>query len=140
MIRLLGMRLMTRLLLVVCSLSLVSILFLSRCGLSTLEPENQEDGEGQAAAQAELPGNVVSLIPNLTHSKFRVSSQEILTHTHTHARTPTRPTENKSPEKKFVPGNVKRCGSRFYLGMCRRELRPGLSDIPVENKRRASRR
>ncbi|KAI4460260.1 chondroitin synthase [Holotrichia oblita] len=47
---------MTRLLLVVCSLSLVSILFLSRCGLNTLEPE-QEDGEGQAAAQAELPGS-----------------------------------------------------------------------------------
>lgn len=58
MIRLLGMRLMTRLLLIVCSLSLISILFLSRCGLNTLEPETEE----QDAAQAELPGNVISLI------------------------------------------------------------------------------
>ncbi|KYB24857.1 hypothetical protein TcasGA2_TC031393 [Tribolium castaneum] len=37
MMRLLGMRLVTRLLLLVCSLSLISLLFLSRCGLSGLE-------------------------------------------------------------------------------------------------------
>ncbi|GJQ87220.1 hypothetical protein Trydic_g8449, partial [Trypoxylus dichotomus] len=68
MIRLLGMRLMTRLLLVVCSLSLISILFLSRCGLNTLEPESDEQ-EGQAGAaaavavaQGELPGNAIPLI------------------------------------------------------------------------------
>ncbi|KAJ3641293.1 hypothetical protein Zmor_027805 [Zophobas morio] len=37
MMRLLGMRLVTRLLLLVCSLSLISLLFLSRCGLSGLD-------------------------------------------------------------------------------------------------------
>lgn len=72
MIRLLGMRLMTRLLLVVCSLSLVSILFLSRCGLNTLEPETEE--QEAAPAQAELPGNVTPLISPDT---FRFSSAQI---------------------------------------------------------------
>ncbi|KAF5284864.1 hypothetical protein FQA39_LY16936 [Lamprigera yunnana] len=55
MVRLLGMRLLTRLLLLVCSLSLVSLLFLSRCGLNNLEPEI-EDQETQAA----LPGSRIS--------------------------------------------------------------------------------
>lgn len=41
MLRLLGMRLLTRLLLLVCSLSLLSILLLSRCGLS-IEPNEPE--------------------------------------------------------------------------------------------------
>lgn len=72
MIRLLGMRLMTRLLLVVCSLSLISILFLSRCGLNTLEPETEEQDGGQA--QSELAGNAISLIlsynPSVSSSDF----------------------------------------------------------------------
>ena len=47
MLRALGMRLLTRLLLLVCSLSLVSLLFLSRCGLN-IEPEVQlEPGTGK---------------------------------------------------------------------------------------------
>jgi hypothetical protein len=49
MLRALGMRLLTRLLLLVCSLSLVSLLFLSRCGLN-VEPEVQlEPGTGKYA-------------------------------------------------------------------------------------------
>lgn len=52
MVRLLGMRLLTRLLLLVCSLSLISLLFLSRCGLNNLEPESEEQD-----TQAALPGN-----------------------------------------------------------------------------------
>lgn len=51
MVRLLGMRLLTRLLLLVCSLSLISLLFLSRCGLNNLEPESEEQ-----ETQAALPG------------------------------------------------------------------------------------
>ena len=47
MLQALGMRLLTRLLLLVCSLSLVSLLFLSRCGLN-VEPEVQlEPGTGK---------------------------------------------------------------------------------------------
>lgn len=52
MVRLLGMRLLTRLLLLVCSLSLISLLFLSRCGLNNLEPETEEQD-----TQAAVPGN-----------------------------------------------------------------------------------
>ncbi|KAK4883316.1 hypothetical protein RN001_006635, partial [Aquatica leii] len=52
MVRLLGMRLLTRLLLLVCSLSLISLLFLSRCGLSSLEPDIEEQ-----ETQAALPGS-----------------------------------------------------------------------------------
>jgi len=49
MLRALGMRLLTRLLLLVCSLSLVSLLFLSRCGLN-VDPEVQlEPGTGKYA-------------------------------------------------------------------------------------------
>ena len=55
MFRVLGMRLMTRILLLVCSLSLVSILFLSRCGLNNLEPETEEQD-----TQVALPGNGIS--------------------------------------------------------------------------------
>jgi hypothetical protein len=47
------MRLLTRLLLLVCSLSLVSLLFLSRCGLN-VEPEVQLDpGTGKYSATVE---------------------------------------------------------------------------------------
>jgi hypothetical protein len=49
MLRALGMRLLTRLLLLVCSLSLVSLFFLSRCGLN-VDPEVQlEPGTGKYA-------------------------------------------------------------------------------------------
>jgi len=49
MLRTLGMRLLTRLLLLVCSLSLVSLFFLSRCGLN-VDPEVQlEPGTGKYA-------------------------------------------------------------------------------------------
>jgi hypothetical protein len=49
MLRVLGMRLLTRLLLLVCSLSLVSLLFLSRCGLN-VETELQLDpGTGKSS-------------------------------------------------------------------------------------------
>ncbi|KAK7869836.1 hypothetical protein R5R35_008053 [Gryllus longicercus] len=58
MLRLLGMRLLTRLLLLVCSLSLLSLLFLSRCGLN-LETVVIDPGTGasvvQAPAQAQSP-------------------------------------------------------------------------------------
>jgi hypothetical protein len=43
MLRVLGMRLLTRLLLLVCSLSLVSLLFLSRCGLNVERELLQQD-------------------------------------------------------------------------------------------------
>ncbi|XP_074033678.1 chondroitin sulfate N-acetylgalactosaminyltransferase isoform X3 [Leptinotarsa decemlineata] len=43
MIRLLGTRLFTRLLLLVCSLSLISLLFLSRCGFNGLESTSTAD-------------------------------------------------------------------------------------------------
>ena len=47
MLRALGMRLLTRLLLLVCSLSLVSLFFLSRCGLN-VDPDVQlEPGTGK---------------------------------------------------------------------------------------------
>ncbi|XP_021937990.1 chondroitin sulfate N-acetylgalactosaminyltransferase 2 isoform X2 [Zootermopsis nevadensis] len=51
MLQVLGMRLLTRLLLLVCSLSLVSLLFLSRCGLN-VETETQIDpGIGSSVGQ-----------------------------------------------------------------------------------------
>ncbi|XP_044737998.1 chondroitin sulfate N-acetylgalactosaminyltransferase 2 [Chrysoperla carnea] len=53
MLRILGMRLLTRLLLLVCSLSLLSILLLSRCGIS-IEPEpdaEQTDALSVASSQ-----------------------------------------------------------------------------------------
>uniref|UniRef100_A0A1Y1JV19 Hexosyltransferase n=1 Tax=Photinus pyralis TaxID=7054 RepID=A0A1Y1JV19_PHOPY len=55
MVRFLGMRLLTRLLLLICSLSLVSLLFLSRCGLGNLEPEVEEQ-----ETQVALSGSTAS--------------------------------------------------------------------------------
>lgn len=49
MIRLLGMRLLTRLALLIGSLSLISLLFLSRCGLSSLEDSGTEEQDTQSA-------------------------------------------------------------------------------------------
>jgi multisubunit Na+/H+ antiporter MnhB subunit len=47
MLRVLGMRLLTRLLLLVCSLSLVSLLFLSRCGLNVETEVQLDPGTGK---------------------------------------------------------------------------------------------
>jgi hypothetical protein len=47
MLHALGMRLLTRLLLLVCSLSLVSLLFLSRCGLNVETDVQLEPGTGK---------------------------------------------------------------------------------------------
>jgi hypothetical protein len=47
MLRVLGMRLLTRLLLLVCSLSLVSLLFLSRCGLNVESEVQLDPGTGK---------------------------------------------------------------------------------------------
>lgn len=61
MLRLLGMRLLTRLLLLVCSLSLLSILLLSRCGLS-IEPNEPETEQTDT-----LPGKPLKLVIFLTN-------------------------------------------------------------------------
>jgi hypothetical protein len=47
MLHVLGMRLLTRLLLLVCSLSLVSLLFLSRCGLNVETEVQLDPGTGK---------------------------------------------------------------------------------------------
>jgi hypothetical protein len=47
MLRVLGMRLLTRLLLLVCSLSLVSLLLLSRCGLNVETEVQLDPGTGK---------------------------------------------------------------------------------------------
>lgn len=70
MVRLLGMRLLTRLLLLICSLSLISLLFLSRCGLNNLEPETEEQ-DTQAALQGKRFIERAILNRNL-HSKLPV--------------------------------------------------------------------
>ncbi|XP_030762181.1 chondroitin sulfate N-acetylgalactosaminyltransferase 2 [Sitophilus oryzae] len=56
--RLLGTRFFTRLLLLVCSLSLLSILLLSKCGLESLKYSNTEDSsnEDQQSSASELSG------------------------------------------------------------------------------------
>lgn len=52
MVRLQGMRLLTRLALLVCIVSLASLLFLSRCGLTNLESVDSNE-ETQALAIGE---------------------------------------------------------------------------------------
>ncbi|KAJ8888325.1 hypothetical protein PR048_007812 [Dryococelus australis] len=54
MLRLLGMRLVTRLLLLVCSLSIVSLLFLGRCGLN-LESDVLDPGTDRPEAGVTIP-------------------------------------------------------------------------------------
>ncbi|KAL1509366.1 hypothetical protein ABEB36_004119 [Hypothenemus hampei] len=51
--RLLGTRFVTRLLLLVCSASLLSILLLSKCGLDSLKSSNQEE---ESIKASELSG------------------------------------------------------------------------------------
>ncbi|XP_069680089.1 chondroitin sulfate N-acetylgalactosaminyltransferase 2 isoform X3 [Periplaneta americana] len=53
MLRVLGMRLLTRLLLLVCSLSLVSLLFLSRCGLNVETEVQLDPGTGASVGQSQ---------------------------------------------------------------------------------------
>lgn len=55
MIRLLGTRVFTRLLLLVCSLSLISLLFLSRCGLSGLDTANGSGNNNDEQEQGQSP-------------------------------------------------------------------------------------
>ncbi|KAF7285377.1 hypothetical protein GWI33_010776 [Rhynchophorus ferrugineus] len=55
--RLLGTRFFTRLLLLVCSLSLLSILLLSKCGLESLKYPNAEDSNEDVPA-SELSGKL----------------------------------------------------------------------------------
>ncbi|XP_076257613.1 chondroitin sulfate N-acetylgalactosaminyltransferase isoform X2 [Rhynchophorus ferrugineus] len=59
--RLLGTRFFTRLLLLVCSLSLLSILLLSKCGLESLKYPNAEDSNEDVPA-SELSG--IQLLPS----------------------------------------------------------------------------
>lgn len=63
MLRLLGMRLLTRLLLLVCSLSLVSLLLLSRCGLNIDSADQQQQlvlGPGDAAVASAVAAAAVA--------------------------------------------------------------------------------
>ncbi|GLV41204.1 hypothetical protein CBL_04728 [Carabus blaptoides fortunei] len=54
MVRLLGMRLLTRLLLFVCFLSMASLLLLSRCGLGNLDNESADDQDTQTGAELHI--------------------------------------------------------------------------------------
>jgi hypothetical protein len=69
MLRILGMRLLTRLLLLVCSLSLVSLLFLSRCGLNVETEVQLDPGTGKYT--------VTNLVP--TQSQVRIATRSSYT-------------------------------------------------------------
>jgi len=72
--RLLGTRFFTRLLLLVCSLSLVSILLLSKCGLESLKSSTSDDPIEESQA-SELSGEYVPLKSIIDEKKVRLANR-----------------------------------------------------------------
>lgn len=68
MIRLLGTRLFTRLLLLICSLSLLSLLFLSRCSLNGLDTTSSSAEETEIHASF-LSGKLFMKFTNINFSR-----------------------------------------------------------------------